>query len=92
MRNISDRSCREYQDTYSFDYFFPENRADYEIMLKNVVQPDRPRMTIQYGAFLIARATNRGLEHVIIIGFSRQKWLGKRASVLRYTYTASLVM
>jgi hypothetical protein len=30
---------------------FPlENRAVYEIMWKNMVQPERPQMTIQYGA------------------------------------------
>jgi hypothetical protein len=28
--------------------FFPENRAVYEIMWKNVVEADRPQMTIQY--------------------------------------------
>jgi hypothetical protein len=26
--------------------FFLENRADYEIMWKNIVKPDRPQMTI----------------------------------------------
>jgi len=26
--------------------FFPENRAAYEIVWKNMVQPDRPQMTI----------------------------------------------
>jgi len=26
--------------------FFPENRDVYEIMWKNVVEPDRPQMTI----------------------------------------------
>jgi hypothetical protein len=26
--------------------FFPENRAFYEIMWKNMVQPDRPQMII----------------------------------------------
>jgi N-acetyl-gamma-glutamylphosphate reductase len=30
--------------------FFPENCANYEAMLQNVVQPDRSHMTIQYGA------------------------------------------
>jgi hypothetical protein len=25
---------------------FPENRAVYEIMLKNIVEPDRPQMAI----------------------------------------------
>ena len=29
--------------------FFSENRAVYEIMSKNVVEPERPQMTIQYG-------------------------------------------
>jgi len=29
-----------------FNNFFSENRAFYEIMWKNIVQPDRPQMTI----------------------------------------------
>jgi hypothetical protein len=29
--------------------FFPEIRIVYEIMWKNMVQPDRPQMTIKYG-------------------------------------------
>ena len=33
-----------------FNIFFPENPADYWVMWKNMVQPDRPQMTIQYGA------------------------------------------
>jgi hypothetical protein len=28
-----------------FNIFFKENRAIYEIMLKNMVYPDRPQMT-----------------------------------------------
>jgi hypothetical protein len=27
--------------------FFPENRAVYDIMRKNIVEPDRPQMTTQ---------------------------------------------
>ena len=30
--------------------FFFENRAVYEIMWKNIAQPDRSQMVIQYGA------------------------------------------
>ena len=30
--------------------FFSENRVLYKIMWKNIVQPDRPQMTIKYGA------------------------------------------
>jgi hypothetical protein len=29
---------------------FSESRAVYEVMCKNMVQPDRPQMIIQYGA------------------------------------------
>ena len=50
MRNVSDKSGRENQQyvLYSVTFlFFPfENRALYEIMWKNTVQPDRPQMTI----------------------------------------------
>ena len=34
---------------YVHDFYF-ENRAVYEIIRKDVVEPDRPQMTIQYGA------------------------------------------
>jgi hypothetical protein len=45
------KSCRENQNTrFVFNNFFLENRAVYEIMWKNIVQPDRPQMTIQHGA------------------------------------------
>ena len=36
---------------FMFHNFFPiGNRAVYEIMCKNVVEPERPEMTIKYGA------------------------------------------
>jgi len=48
MRNVSDKSCRENQIThFMFNKFIFENRALYEITWKNIVQPDRPQMTIQ---------------------------------------------
>jgi hypothetical protein len=31
---------------FTFNIFFPVSRAVYEIMLKNMVEPDRPQMTI----------------------------------------------
>jgi hypothetical protein len=31
-------------------FFFFENRAVYEIMSKNVVEPERSQMTMYYGA------------------------------------------
>ena len=50
MKNVSDNSCREnkkHQNThFIFNDFFFENRAVYEIMVKNAVEADRPQMTI----------------------------------------------
>ena len=34
-------------------YIFSENRAVYEIMLKNVVEPEGPQITSQYGAYAL---------------------------------------
>jgi hypothetical protein len=43
MRNVSDKSCRENQNThFMLHNFFLENGGVYEIMLKNAVQLGRP--------------------------------------------------
>jgi hypothetical protein len=47
MRNVSDKKCTENQNTFCVQiFFFFENGVVYEIMCKNVVEPDRPQMTI----------------------------------------------
>jgi len=40
MRNVSDKSCREYRNAHFVfsNFFFLENRAVYEVTLKNVVE------------------------------------------------------
>jgi len=47
MRNVSDEICRENQKhiVCSEIIFFILNLAVYEIMWKNIVQPDRLQMT-----------------------------------------------
>ena len=41
-KNISDKICKENQNThFVFSNLFFENRSVYEIMWKNIVQPDR---------------------------------------------------
>jgi hypothetical protein len=46
IRNISKKSCREYQNThFMFNNPFFENFAVYEITWKNTVEPGRPQMT-----------------------------------------------
>ena len=48
MRNISDESCIENQNTnFMFHYLSFENRSVYEIMWKHIVQMDMPQMKIQ---------------------------------------------
>jgi hypothetical protein len=41
MRNVPDNNCRENQSThFMLRNFYSENHAVYEIMWKNVVDPD----------------------------------------------------
>jgi len=64
------------------------------IMWKNIVQPDRPQMTIIQGmriACWILRATSRHSECVISIVFPLQYWLNRRTSLLRYNYIICFV-
>jgi hypothetical protein len=92
MRNVSNKSCRENQNThFMINNFFFENRAVYEIMWKNVVQPNRQQMSWRMPtACWITKTTNTQSEYVIIIAFSLQKWLHECASMLRCKYIARL--
>jgi hypothetical protein len=53
MRNVSNESCKENQNTHFTLGYFSENCAIYEIMSKNVVEPEGPQMTSQYGAYTL---------------------------------------
>jgi len=59
----------------NFFFFFFENRYVYEIKWKNIVQPDRPHMTIwrMRIACLIPKATNTNSEYAIFIVFPLQQ-------------------
>ena len=74
----------------SITYFFPENRAVYKIMWKNIVEPDRQRMKIRLMrlACSIPKAINMNSEYYT--QFSLQNWLPERASLLGYTYIVCL--
>jgi hypothetical protein len=73
---------------WSITFFFFENRAVYEIMWKNMVQPGRTYMTIwrMRIACRIPKAKNTYSEYVILTAFLLQQWLQARSSVLRYMY------
>jgi hypothetical protein len=51
IKNVSDKVCREKTNEdihYLFNIFSFENGAVYEIMFKNMVQPDRQQTTIRH--------------------------------------------
>ena len=52
MRNISDKVARKIKtQILRSKTFFLENRAVYEIMSKNILEPEGPQMTSQFGAY-----------------------------------------
>jgi hypothetical protein len=69
---------------------FKENRAVYEIMRKNIVQPDRPEVTVRRmrTACWILKATNTHSEYAIFVAFPLQQRLHERASMLHYLHIA----
>ena len=47
MKNVSGICCTENQNAhFMFKFFFPENLCVCEIVCENIIQPDRPQMTI----------------------------------------------
>ena len=94
MKNVSDKSRRENQNTFCVQKLFFEKRGVYEIMWKNNVDPGRPQMTAwrMRIARLIPKATNTHSEYVILIAFQQQQCLQKSASLLHYTYADCLVV
>ena len=75
----------------SITFFF--NRAFYEQMWKNIVEPGRPQMTNWHMliACWIPKATNTHSNYVTHIAVPVQQLLHERASLLRHTYIACLV-
>ena len=75
-----------------FNNFFFLNRAVYEIMCNDFVEPGKQQMTIwrmRIGCW-IPKATNTHSNCVILIAFPLQQWHHKRASMLRlYEYCLS---
>jgi hypothetical protein len=59
-------------------------------MLKNMLEPDGPQMTIwrMRIACWITKATDTHSEYVIFIGFVRQQWSHAGASMLRFAHIA----
>jgi len=62
-------------------------------MWKNIVQPNRPQMTIERTriACWLTKAARQTLRICITYCVLGQQWLHERASVLRYTYNVRIV-
>jgi hypothetical protein len=60
-----------------FNNFFPEICAVYEIMWKNIVEPERPQITKwrMRTSRCVPKAKNISSEYVILITFPLQHWL-----------------
>jgi len=78
------KNRRENQNTHFVfnNFFFSENCAIYEIMWKNLVEPDRPKMAIRRMsiAWWIPGATDTPSENEILIALPLQQRLRERAS------------
>jgi hypothetical protein len=46
MKNISIKICSEMQNKFLYSISLSENRTVFEIMWENILEPDRPHMTI----------------------------------------------
>jgi hypothetical protein len=76
MRNFSDKSCADDQNTHlMFSIFFNENRTVYELLWKITGERSKPQMTIWRIRFAcwINKATDIHSKYVILIAFPRQK-------------------
>jgi hypothetical protein len=52
IKNVLDENYRENKNTYFvLNNLFSESRAIYDITSKNMVEPEGPQMTSQYGAY-----------------------------------------
>jgi hypothetical protein len=69
---------------FIFGPFFLENRAVYDIMWRNVVEPGRPQMTIwrMYISRQIHKARNTNSEYVMLTAFRLQQLLQERTLTL----------
>jgi len=85
MRNVSDKSCRENQNTHfvSSNFFF-------ENLVEKYIRIGQAAMTIWCVRLVcwIPKAATTHSEYVVLIAFPLQHWLYESASILRYTYIA----
>jgi hypothetical protein len=60
MRNVSDKSCRENQNTFYMQLFFPKT-VSFEILWENMVEPGWPQMAVW------RMLDNEGYRHTLVL-------------------------
>lgn len=82
MRSAWDKVGKKSIHAFNIQYIFSKNRAAWEVMWESWVEPDSPRMSIQYGASAVRAGQGKLQTHwkyAIRISFPHPKWLGERA-------------
>jgi len=98
MRNTADKSCRGNQSTHFGEggprTFFSECRVAYDMIWQNIVEQGRLQMTIwrMRISCWITKATHTLSKYVTFTAFPLQQWMQEHASLLGYTYVASVVI
>jgi hypothetical protein len=92
MRNVSDKRCREHQNThFIFDNLFSKI-VPFMRMWKNIVEPERSQtMRTRIACWMIKGInTHSAYTNIILIAFPPPQWLHEHISILRL-YVHSLV-
>jgi hypothetical protein len=63
MRNVLNKSCRQTKYTFYSHHLFPESSVIYEIMSTNMVESERPQMTIWRRVVFWASKATRAQAH-----------------------------
>jgi hypothetical protein len=88
MRNVSDKRCRENQNTHFMfnNFFFRKSCRLWDNVEKygrvGQATGDNIIRRMRFACW-ITKATNTHTEYVILIAFPRQQWLGEWVSMLR---------
>jgi len=86
VRNVSEKVVEKIETHILGSItLFSKNRAVYEVMCKNTVEPGRPQMTTwrMHIVCWMPKATETHSEYVFLIALPLQQWLHEGASALR---------
>ena len=94
-RNVSDEGYSEkHKAHFLFNNFFSENLAVFKIMLRNILEPDKPQTTIKYDACALhdgsQRQETQTQNSLYLLLFHRNNGCTNSPECYFYTYTSPL--